>query len=195
MKNVTIVTTKGRNQQLQTNASTWGQLITELDNAGLSVDGMKAIIGQTKVTLESTEAELPQTNFTLFLSPVKIKAGANEYDLNFDASEVDDLSYTELRTELKSIRTQASEFEDEDLLDIIGNYTHDKVSQLRYKLAEVYEFIDSQEPEVAELVVVDSDLEARVFEIEYRLGILNPVNEERFNERSQEELNNVLATI
>lgn len=195
MKNVTIVTTKGRNQQLQTNASTWGQLITELDNAGLSVDGMKAIIGQTKVTLESTEAELPQTNFTLFLSPVKIKAGANEYDLNFDASEVDDLSYTELRTELKSIRTQASEFEDEDLLDIIGNYTHDKVSQLRYKLAEVYEFIDSQESEVGERVVVDSDLEARVFEIEYRLGILNPVNEERFNERSQEELNNVLATI
>ena len=194
MKNVTIVTTKGRNQQLQTNASTWGQLLAELENTGLSVDGMKAIVGQTKVTLESTEAELPQTNFTLFLSPVKIKAGA-DYDLNFDAENIDDLSYTELRSELKSLRTQASESEDEELLSIIGNYTHDTVAQLREKLTEAYDFIGSEEPEAEELVVVDSDLEARVFEIEYRLGILNSSNEERFTERSQAELDSVLATI
>lgn len=198
MRTVTVVTSKGKNQQIQTNAPIWSNLVNELEGVGLSVEGMKAIVGGLNVTLESAEAVLPTNDFTLFLSPVKIKAGfatESEYDFDFEAYQVEVLSYTELRTELKSIRTQASELEDEDMLSIIGNYTHDSVDVLKSKLTRCYEAVVVEEDDDAVVAVADEGLTDLVLEIAYKVGVRTPYNADDFDARNHREMERVIATI
>lgn len=206
MKNVVISTSKGKNTQIKTSAQTWGELSAELTGNGYDLSGMKAIIGGLNVTLESTEAVLPTSDFTLFLSPVKIKAGADasDYEFEWELDDVEDLDYNQLRAELKSIRVQATELEDEETLELIGNYTHLSVSALKDTLTEVYNTFVEEEEEEDEIEEekegvfspqADSQLETRVFEIEYRLGIVNDDNEERFFSRKDSERESVLRTI
>lgn len=187
MRNVVISTSKGKNAKIETGATTWGQFSQELRSVhGYDLSGLKAIVGGLNVTLESTEAVLPNTNFTLFLSPVKIKAGG--YDLAWSVEDVNTLSYVDLRTELKSIRTQASEADDIETMEFIGNYTHSSVDELKAKLKSVYQRIGSSSIE-------DSSLEERVFELEYVLGIVNPTNEEKFFQRKDVERKNIEKTL
>jgi len=42
-----------------------------------SFEGMAATVRETKVNLEHDDAQLPQEDFTVFLSPTKVKSGAN----------------------------------------------------------------------------------------------------------------------
>lgn len=199
MRTVNIISTKGGIKQVETNASVWSQLVEELLAKGLDVSGLKAIVGETKHTLESGEAQLPSGNFSLWLSPINIKAGAsedNQYDFEYELEDVEDLSYLELRTELKSIRVQATELEDENVLSIIGNYTNDKVEKMKEKLTEVYQLFEEIEKEVAEEVSVNLEsipnLEERLLEIEFQLGIINDQNKEYINARHQEAMVAVL---
>lgn len=78
---------------ISTTACTWGQLQKQLDKDGVSYNGMKAVIGETKMTMESSASQLPDTGFTLFLMPVKTKSGAKPGD---------GLSYKELRGAIQS---------------------------------------------------------------------------------------------
>lgn len=125
---VTIYSTQGsKDKQIESEATTWGELQRELEQAGVTYEGMKAIVGESEVTLESAEAQLPvgltvgdQTtnDFTLFLTPVKVKSGSG-----IDPTTA---SYAELRTFIKNIRKQS-----EKALKHFGDYTHSTTEELR----------------------------------------------------------------
>lgn len=76
MRNVTVFNTQGQNRQVvATSATTWGDLKADLTRQGVSYNGMKTVIGESQLTLESAEASLPDGDFTLFMLPQKVKSG------------------------------------------------------------------------------------------------------------------------
>ena len=78
MRNIKVYSTSGRtNVNLATEATTFSQLKNELDGQGISTSSMKCVIGESKLTLESDNAILPETDFTLFIMPKKTKSGAD----------------------------------------------------------------------------------------------------------------------
>lgn len=62
---------------IETDVTTWGALKDVLEEKEISTDNMKGLIRQTKVNLEDDGAQLPTTDFTLYLFPIKNKAGEN----------------------------------------------------------------------------------------------------------------------
>lgn len=62
-------------KSLSTDIKTWAELRNELNKAGISTDNMKAMVGQTKTNLIEDGALLPTNDFTLYLTPGKIKSG------------------------------------------------------------------------------------------------------------------------
>lgn len=75
---VTIITTSGSKSTVNTSASTWGELRSDLGRAGIESNGMKALIKESKLTLDVADAQLPGEDFTLFLFPGKVKSGIDE---------------------------------------------------------------------------------------------------------------------
>jgi len=71
-RKVTIWSTQERaTQTIETSAKTWGELKKELSNVG----NTRAVIRETRNTLESGGAKLPDQDFTLFLYPEKVRSG------------------------------------------------------------------------------------------------------------------------
>jgi hypothetical protein len=108
--------------------------------------------------------------------------------------------YYDLRAKLKDYRADAVDNDDDEVLDLIGNYTHDSVNVMRAKLKDVEELLAEREGEDDEDDTFDapqpaswlnlSSTEDRLFEIEYALGIRNTANAQRFNQRALEEAKN-----
>lgn len=73
-KIVVITTTKSQPKELYSEATTYGQLKDSLREFG-NLEKMRAVVKESKTTLELNEASLPDSDFTLFLSPKQIKAG------------------------------------------------------------------------------------------------------------------------
>jgi hypothetical protein len=125
MRRITTYSTLGGNEKtFMTGARTLGELLPELSSNGVSHSGMKLVVGETQVTLESSEAVLPEDNFTLFLTAQKVKSGYDEveYDDEYkDEVDADDIDW------------------DDDYISIGEfNFTSDKELALaRIKLAEV----------------------------------------------------------
>lgn len=93
MKSVLVYSTVGSNRkEIQSAAVSWSELKRELAQNGISAEGMKAVVGQTQVTLESPDAQLPNEPFTLFLYPVQVKSGGffGEDDDDNDENRNDD---------------------------------------------------------------------------------------------------------
>lgn len=69
---------------IESNATTFGQLRDQLssDN-GVSFNNKRVIVRETRVTLDSLEAQLPEGSFTIYLMPEKSKAGADYSNLTF----------------------------------------------------------------------------------------------------------------
>lgn len=77
MKTITVFNTLGQNaQEFQSEGNTWAEVKKELDELKIPYAGMKAVIGETKHTLESANAIMPAENFSLFLMPIKTKSGS-----------------------------------------------------------------------------------------------------------------------
>lgn len=97
-KTVLVYTTtgQGNNKTFESVSETFGDLKRELSANGITHDNMKAVVGESRVTLESDLAQLPTTNFTLFLMPKKTKAGVT-------ATEIDKMDFKQLREEMKKI--------------------------------------------------------------------------------------------
>jgi hypothetical protein len=89
---VKVFSTQMGEKELETNATTWGALQSDLKKKGISFSKMKAVIGETKLTLEADGAMLPVAGFTLFLMNKKTKAGQDDVNL---------MSYKELRGTIK----------------------------------------------------------------------------------------------
>ena len=71
-RKVTVWSTQERSTQtIETSAKTWGELKNELSNVG----NTRAVIRETRNTLESGQAQLPNQDFTLFLYPEKVRSG------------------------------------------------------------------------------------------------------------------------
>ena len=75
---VKVYSTQMGEKEIETSATTWGELQRDLSSNSVNYDKMKAVIGENKLTLEADGAMLPATGFTLFLMNKKTKAGAKK---------------------------------------------------------------------------------------------------------------------
>jgi len=76
-KHVLVYSTVGKGVvEFDTQAATWLDLKKNLREMQVKFDGMKAVIGENRHTLESDQATLPDGDFSLFLMPIKVKSGA-----------------------------------------------------------------------------------------------------------------------
>jgi hypothetical protein len=106
MRTIRVISTQSdRAQSVESAASTWGELQSALSGIISNVNDMKAIVRETRVSLESSEAQLPEGNFTVILSMKKIASG-NE-------TRYTDSQLKELRTKLNNLFNDLLE-EDED---------------------------------------------------------------------------------
>ncbi len=70
-------------QTIETTAQTWGELQKELADNNISYSGMKAIIGETRTTMESNKALLPlEGTFNLYLLPLRTKSGSKNLNMS-----------------------------------------------------------------------------------------------------------------
>lgn len=103
MAKIVVFSTRGKKRtEIFSDAETWGQLEKDLNAAGIETKGFKKIVGETQNSLESSAAVLPKgltsagevvKDFTLFLTPIKVKSGA--------VVNVDDMSYWDCRNFIK----------------------------------------------------------------------------------------------
>ena len=81
---------------ISTSAVTWGDLKRDLALNSINFEGMKSIIGETKVTLESPEAQLPEGDFRLFLMPRRTKSGGGDTHASVPSEDpVDEIPTTD----------------------------------------------------------------------------------------------------
>lgn len=73
-KIVVISTTKSQPKEFYSEATTYGQIQDSLRDFG-DLTKMRAVVKESKATLELSEAALPDGDFTLYLTPKQIKAG------------------------------------------------------------------------------------------------------------------------
>jgi ElaB/YqjD/DUF883 family membrane-anchored ribosome-binding protein len=167
MRKVTVVTTNNSqvNQfEVEAGVSTFSQLVTALPAVDFS--NKTVTVGKALYSLEHPDAVLPDGALKVFISPKDMKAAMSEY--------------TDIRAALKQYRLEAVQNDDEDMLEIIGNYTHDTLDTMREKLNDVLAELQSR---VEVVNNVDTSLTERLFEVEYALGIRNTYNATQFNER------------
>ena len=80
MRTITIYSSTGKSSYaVESDATLWKDLQVDMAHAGVDFkkSSMKAVVGETRVTLESDNAVLIDGPFTLFLMPVKTKSGAD----------------------------------------------------------------------------------------------------------------------
>ncbi len=105
--------------------------------------------------------------------------------------------YYDLRDKLREFRKDAVENDDDEILDIIGNYTHDSVNVMRAKVEDVEEILADREGDNDDDIepvtpgstgwVSLTSIQDRLFEVEYALGIRNAANAVQFNQRALAE--------
>ena len=128
MRNVLIYTTTGKSgETVATEATTWEELKSDLSKNQVQYNNMKSVVGETRVTLESPKAMLPQGDFTLFLMPIKTKSGGDEFT---------DIPYKMCRANIKSIIDNASDKDAAKKFFSEGdrNYTQTTTAQMRINL-------------------------------------------------------------
>lgn len=82
MRKIIVYSTLGKNAvEVNSQASEWAGVKAELKEFGVNYAGMKCVIGETRLTLESDKAIVPEGDFTLYLMPVKTKSGADRKEL------------------------------------------------------------------------------------------------------------------
>jgi hypothetical protein len=185
MRKVTVVTTNNSqvNQfEVEAGVSTFSQLVIALPAVDFS--NKTVTVGKALYSLEHPDAALPEGNLKVFISPKDMKAA-------FPAE------YYEFRAKLKDYRAEAVENDDDEILDLIGNYTHDSVNVMRAKVEDVEGLLAKREEEEKEDNTFDApqpatwvnfaSIEDRLFEVEWQLGIRNIANAQRFNQRALEE--------
>lgn len=84
-------------KEIMSNATVWEGLQGDLITANIPFSGMRAVVGSTQVTLESSQAQLPEGDFDLFLMPMKVKSGIDDLDLidSEDGESWDETDWTD----------------------------------------------------------------------------------------------------
>lgn len=79
---------EGSIKNVETSATTWGELKADLRRDGIDYNGMDAVLREGKQTLSLDEAVIPEGDQIIFLSPSKVKSGyIDEDDLDHLDSE------------------------------------------------------------------------------------------------------------
>ena len=135
MKKVLVYTSKGpgNNQTFETSATTFAELQEDLGSHGVIFKGMKVVVGLSRVTLESPHAILPDEDFTLFLMPVKTKSGKKPTE-----SEINSMSFKELRDEMKEIFKTNPKAKKEFFIDGSKNWTQLSLKKIKELLTKWY---------------------------------------------------------
>lgn len=188
--------------EVPTSVSTWGQLKEHVTSIGKNVDftSLTATDGSNKTVYghEDSILNVVDGKVRIYVAPAKgFKGGAN-YDFDYSVEEVLTLDYVDLKSELKEIRRQANEMEDEDTVTLIGNYTRMSVPELRNKLVEVYTVLNNAETSGVnvDLTEVEARLNAieaeqvtmrdRLTALELGQGLLNEFNGDAFTQWAEE---------
>jgi hypothetical protein len=161
MKKVLIYSTTGSNGKIvETEATEWAGLQTSLLAAGVSFEGMKAIL-DSRVTLESSRAQLPTGDFTLFLMPLKTKSGLQMID-------IEGLSYYQCRAMVRDIITNADNKEAAKLHFTVNgkNYTQTSTINMKINLKKWFENLGGKkanpQPKKVSKPVIEEKVEAKV---------------------------------
>jgi hypothetical protein len=126
MRTIRVISSQSdRAKSVESDATTWSQLQSDLSSHISDIGNMKAIVRETRVSLESPEAQLPEGNFTVILSMKKIASGTNGNGTRYTDSQI-----RELRTKLLNL------FEDVLAGNVADNSTlsedeEDDLDQLR----------------------------------------------------------------
>lgn len=186
MRKIVVMSTKSGNNVLTTNVKTFGELHNDLIKMGHeSIGQYKWTVGQTKVSLELPDAQLPENDFYLIVTPLKTKAGA---------------SYKEMKTFVKQARENALNNDDSDVLEIIneyGNYTQlstQAMTELYDELMEYFEEVEALEMDDEDDCICDeiARLQERVTQLEILANVVTPENEDEFYAAKQAEVQNVI---
>jgi hypothetical protein len=96
---VKVYSTQMGERVVDSSAKNWGELQSDLSDGGISFDNMKAVIGETKLTMDSSSSVVPQEDFTLFLMPKKTKAGSEKVkkDINAYLARLDEQEESEFK--------------------------------------------------------------------------------------------------
>ena len=74
-RKITVYSTQAKSSQtIETSASTWGKLKAEMSDVG----NVRAVIRETRNSLDTPSSKLPDQDFTLFLYPQRVKSGNEE---------------------------------------------------------------------------------------------------------------------
>lgn len=73
---IKVYSTNGQIGDVQSAATTFGELIPDLTRNNIQVAGMKVIVGETRAELSLDGAILPEGPFQIFLMPSKTKSGS-----------------------------------------------------------------------------------------------------------------------
>jgi hypothetical protein len=146
-RKITVFSTKGKKRQtIESGADTWGQLKEDLLKEGVDTQGLKSIIGETQLSLESSKAVLPDYDFVLFLSPVKVKSGSCE---GCGTVDPETMGYKECKSFIKDAIAESTEAKEH-----FGNYTIMSTTQMR-ALIETWLENNSEELSVEDATVVE----------------------------------------
>ena len=98
-RKVTIISTQLNSRQtIETSASTWGELKKELPSGS---SGGRAVIRETRSTIGGGSTELPNTDFTLFMYPEKVRSGRTVKVNKVTSSDWDEVGVLETLQPLK----------------------------------------------------------------------------------------------
>lgn len=155
MAQVTVFSTKGKKRSVvTTEANTWGELKKDLLNEGIETNNMKAIVGENQTTLESSAAVLPKgltasgevtKDFTLFLTPIKVKSGSG------DVIAPETMSYQECKAFIKEVYNSSDEAKEH-----FGNYTIMSTNQMRSLIESWLESNSEELEEASPVEIIDN---------------------------------------
>ena len=138
MRIITLYTTYGKIEKIETDVTTWGELESLASSRGIDTKALLATESVRKTDLNHSEAVLPEGPFTVFFRKKETKAG-------LDSSEVANMAYRDLRNTIADIIAQdasAKSFFSGD-----KNYTNKSTTELKSLLVS---YLDSQKEEEEE---------------------------------------------
>jgi hypothetical protein len=135
-------------RKIESSATTWGELQTELRSEKVRFDNMKVAIGKSKLMLEHPEAELPTSPFTLYLMPMKTKSG-------YDVEDIENFSYDELRDIVRDLFLKDSDVAHKHF-NTGDHYTNKKKDNLKELVIDWFSN-DYEEEEVSSVIPVETN--------------------------------------
>ena len=109
-RKITVYSTQAKSSQtIETSVSTWGELKAEMSDVG----NVRAVIRETRNSLDTPSSKLPDQDFTLFLYPQRVKSGNEE------------IVAPEKKRTVKVHKVQEAPWDiavDQDVEEALGNY-------------------------------------------------------------------------